>query len=40
MEALETEIKNADPEKSEVYEKMYKDFAQVGASLEKNVTNI
>lgn len=40
LEALETEIQNADPEKSEVYEKMYKDFAQVGASLEKNVTNI
>ena len=40
LEELENQMKNADPEKSALYEKIYKDMVQVGASLEKNITNI
>jgi len=40
LEALEKEIQNADPEKSEFYEKMYNDFLAVGASLEKNIKSV
>ena len=37
---LEEELKNADIEKSELYEKMFKDFVKVGESLEKNIKAI
>lgn len=40
VEALEKEIQNADPSKCDLYEKMYKDFVQVGTSLENGITNI
>ena len=37
---LEAEMQNADESKMEMYEKMYKDFAAIGASLEKDIQNI
>ena len=40
LEALENEIKNADPEKVEQYSKLYKDFASVGVALEKDIQTI
>lgn len=40
LESLENEMQKADPEKSELYEKMYKDFAQVGANLERDIQTI
>ena len=40
LEELEKEIETADPEKSELYEKMYKDFLAIGASLEKDIIKI
>ena len=40
LEKLEEEVKNADPEKAELYAKMYKDFATVSANLERDIQNI
>ena len=40
LAALEEEVKNAEPEKAELYAKMYKDFAAVSSSLERDIQNI
>lgn len=40
LEELEKQVQSAEPEKLELYEKMYKDFAQVGTSLEKEIQQI
>ena len=40
LDELEKEISTADPEKSELYEKMYKDFLAIGATLEKEIVKI
>lgn len=40
LEQLEKEIANAEPEKSELYEKMYKNFVSVGSTLEKDIVKI
>lgn len=40
LESFEKEIETADPEKSANYEKMYKDFAVIGANLEKDIKKI
>ena len=40
LDALEKEIESASPEKSELYEKMYKDFISIGATLEKEIIKI
>ena len=37
---LEEEVKAAEPEKAELYAKMYKDFATVSSSLERDIQNI
>lgn len=40
LEELEKEVENADTEKISFYEKMYKDFVSVGASLEKEISKV
>ena len=40
LDELEKEISTADPEKSELYEKMYKDFLAIGTTLEKEIVKI
>lgn len=40
LDKLEAEMQNADESKMEMYEKTYKDFAAIGASLEKDIQNI
>ncbi len=40
LDNLENEMKNVDASKMALYEKTYKDFAAIGASLERDIQNI